>query len=333
MYWFACACVVTVFGLRFNVGTDYEGYHYIFTNIDLDIYRNRFEPGFTLIAHALHHARVGAWVGFLLLMALTIIPIWRLIRRWSPHPTLSVAFVFGLSFVFFFSNGVRQGVAVALCTMAYPYVMRRDFRRFLAVVAVSMLFHYSAIVFALAYPVMTARLRPLIALGALGITLVVGYLGADGVIAAAIDSATSVLPIGIADRYDGMFNRVEGQLFEERAAGAGIRLLVLNALVASAVLLQARRTLIPPALVSISVVGQCVFNLFAGLSGPFRFWYYFGIFLVLLAPSVVACMRAGASRRLLYLVLMLVAIIFYVRAVATNHHNIIPYQFYFYGYV
>nr|WP_222564874.1 EpsG family protein [Lysobacter antarcticus] len=321
--------VAIFFGLRYDVGTDYLGYAYIFNNIDLDIYRWRFEPGFTLFASALQALSLEPWVGFLSFSIATIFLVWRGIGLWSDNPPLSIVVLFGLSFLFFFSNGVRQGLAVVVCVMALPYIIDKDIRRFVGVVLIACMFHYTALVFLVAYPVATRRMSSTIAVAVLLGTAVLGLLGIDGTIDALISRTVGYLPSAISDRYSGIFGRIEDQLFDKRGIGAGFRLIFLNGTAIFAVLLQRKNSAFDSALVNISILGQCVFNLFAGLSGPFRFWYYFGIFLIFLIPWIVSRIKGAGSRALVYAGFVSILSSFYLRALMTNHHNIIPYEFYF----
>lgn len=82
-----------------------------------------------------------------------ILPIFYIIYKYSDTPIFSFIIYLGLpSFMMLFS-GMRQILAIGLCALALNFILEKKLIKFIIAVAVATLFHYSAIVFFIAYPV------------------------------------------------------------------------------------------------------------------------------------------------------------------------------------
>ncbi len=77
----------------------------------------------------------------------------RHIYKYSKNACLSFISFISLTYFYFFMAGIRQSIAMAILFLAYPALRDRKPIRFLIVVFVASLFHSSAWLFVLAYPV------------------------------------------------------------------------------------------------------------------------------------------------------------------------------------
>jgi transmembrane protein EpsG len=147
----ACALVV---GLRYKTGTDYWIYAewYRFVLPGEGIKRHSMEIGFTFLCKAVQ-AVAGtdpSWM-FLVVALLTSVPVLLVLRAHARPFALGVA-IYLLAGTFFFSfNTMRQALASSIVFAGTPYLLRRDWRRFLTIVLVASLFHSSALLMAPIY--------------------------------------------------------------------------------------------------------------------------------------------------------------------------------------
>lgn len=82
-----------------------------------------------------------------------LLPIFYTIQKKMTHPDLAIYIFMGLPCFLMFFSGVRQAIAIGICFYAIQYIMDRKLIKFLITVLIATLFHTSAWVFLLAYPI------------------------------------------------------------------------------------------------------------------------------------------------------------------------------------
>lgn len=91
---------------------------------------------------------------FLVVMAvITVFPLMHFYSRESEHPMLTIAFFLISPLFAMLFSGLRQSIAIAMVVPAYYLLKRRKLLWFILVVAFASLFHQSAWIFLLLYPV------------------------------------------------------------------------------------------------------------------------------------------------------------------------------------
>lgn len=85
--------------------------------------------------------------------AVYIIPVMRFIQRYSRYPTISVLAFIALSYFSFSLTGLRQTIAMAIALSSIRLIEDRRPVKFVLLVLLASLFHISAIVFLIAYPI------------------------------------------------------------------------------------------------------------------------------------------------------------------------------------
>lgn len=88
----------------------------------------------------------------------SIVPIGRLIYRCSKDPTFAAIVYLGLPCFLMPFSGLRQGIAIGVCCLSIPYIQEKKLGKFALTVIAACFFHYSSIIFALAYPLYHIRL-------------------------------------------------------------------------------------------------------------------------------------------------------------------------------
>lgn len=85
---------------------------------------------------------------FLTIVAIiTLIPIMKIIYKYSNNYWESIFFMVAFGYYSFFMSGIRQGIAIGLCFIAYEYALRRKLFKFILWMIIAIFFHKSAVVF------------------------------------------------------------------------------------------------------------------------------------------------------------------------------------------
>lgn len=69
----------------------------------------------------------------------------RIIKKYSVNYGLSIFLFFTLGSYTFFFNGLRQGMAMAICVLTMPYLLQRKFIPYLLICCLASLFHVTAL--------------------------------------------------------------------------------------------------------------------------------------------------------------------------------------------
>lgn len=112
---------------------------------------------FWVAAKPLHELGMGSHAWLAILSGAFILGVAQLIRCYSTMPVISITMLFGLGYVHFSSTALRQTVALSLILVAIPILSQRRFRSAIALVFLAGLFHSSAIVFLLFFPLAMRR--------------------------------------------------------------------------------------------------------------------------------------------------------------------------------
>lgn len=143
--------VVLLFcGCRYYVGNDYGNYVYAFTKYkDWGNY-SIYEPGFDLLFFLFGDNPVGyLWV-FAIAAGITYLFIFKSLVK-EHCVALGIYFLFTLGFLTCANDQIRQGIAISIFIYAAKYIKSGEFVKYICLIVVASLFHYSAVVLILAY--------------------------------------------------------------------------------------------------------------------------------------------------------------------------------------
>ncbi|WP_083868165.1 EpsG family protein [Halomonas smyrnensis] len=131
-----------------SVGTDtwsYVGWLDAITSLE-SIFKLPVEPGFSALVLISGLVSDGYFF-YLTAIALVTVFFWiATIYRLVPRYEIAIFVFITLGFYTFAFNGARQGVAIAICFSAFPYLLERKFIRYVAIIAVATLFHKTALI-------------------------------------------------------------------------------------------------------------------------------------------------------------------------------------------
>ncbi len=96
---------------------------------------------------------------------ISLLPVAVLFAKKSRDVVFSYIVYMGLPCFLMPFSGLRQGIAIGICVLATPSICEKNWKRFLIIVLIATLFHYSAAIYLLAYLLYNCRLpkgcRPL----------------------------------------------------------------------------------------------------------------------------------------------------------------------------
>lgn len=149
--------LIVVQGLRhINVGTDLRRYatHYAFsTQVPLTVYfESRFEVGYQFLNFLLASLGVS-FQGFIFLVSVFVFTILGIfLYKYSESPWLSYMLYMSLGLFDFGFSGLRQAISMSIILVSFNSIIRKKGVKFLITVFIATLFHKTAIIFIVIYP-------------------------------------------------------------------------------------------------------------------------------------------------------------------------------------
>lgn len=137
-------------GLRWRVGTDWSGYEVFFVNCNEPF----FQDGGLDLAYVLLNKFIryffDDYAFFVFFHALFVyLTLFWFVRKYSPTPLLSI-FVLYFSMLPYLGMN-RQYLAVCICILSIPIILKRRFILFMLIILLAFFFHLSAMLFFIAY--------------------------------------------------------------------------------------------------------------------------------------------------------------------------------------
>ena len=149
-FFYASLLLTFIASVRFDVGWDYQTYYHAVDEFFLPTL-SRFEP------LCLSIALLSVWAGnpyiFFIITSCIIYPLaFYSFKHYSISPVISLIVYVGLFYLSSYSI-VRQAIAISICLYAYKYIQRRIFAKYVFCILIASLFHYSAIIALVIYPI------------------------------------------------------------------------------------------------------------------------------------------------------------------------------------
>lgn len=150
-----------------TVGCDlpvYKTHFYSYSEMSLwDVvvrgFHGEFELGFALIAKLLSIISTDFHLVIAVCALISVIPIWKMYRNEGRHGFLIIALFINIApFVMYFS-GLRQVIAMAFIVPIYHYCKQKKVLKCVLLILLAYLFHKSAVMMLLFYPVYHLRLK------------------------------------------------------------------------------------------------------------------------------------------------------------------------------
>lgn len=231
---------------------------------------------------------------------LYFIAVGKLIYKESDQTAISLLMLIALSFFSNSLSGLRQTIAMSILVLGYPFLKERRPIPFVITVIIAGLYHQTALVFLLIYPVANKRI---------GIYHVIIAAGAFIMFYAFKNQLLSFLATVLQDeRYEGYTGGEASQLtmsgFIIQTVCFVFALYYYKDLTA-----KDKSTLV---LYNASFIGW-VFQIFSSFIAEFfRISMYFSIFNIILIAKAASCEKDSRSRSILQMVVVIIFIVYYM---------------------
>lgn len=149
-------------GIRdYEVGQDIPGYISMYRLTSSLLWDNwdyvYFENGYIALMKVCNMMHLSSRTFFFVLYVIILFPVAFLIKKRSPIPLLSVIIYISFQFFVFSLTGLRQAIGLSLCMLAYTTITEqknnKKLIKFILLVLCASLFHKSALIFLVAYPI------------------------------------------------------------------------------------------------------------------------------------------------------------------------------------
>lgn len=138
------------------VGNDTIVYLRLFESIsyssDISIFSPRFELGYIYLNKLLSLISHNSQIILVVTSCFIMYGFMRFIKKYSKIPWLSVYLFFTIGYFSMTMNTIRLNIAIVLILLAYDFLKQKRLIRFLILVFFAFLFHRTAIVFLIAWP-------------------------------------------------------------------------------------------------------------------------------------------------------------------------------------
>lgn len=141
-----------MFGMRYNVGTDHLSYLYAYLNDSVEV--SRFEPLFRWITNYCVHLSIHPVIYFSIWAFVQITFFLLAFKNELYLLPLLIFFLFFNGEYFFWMNGIRQALAMCIWVYSIKYIYTKKIWRYILWCGVAFLFHKSAIILILLYPIL-----------------------------------------------------------------------------------------------------------------------------------------------------------------------------------
>jgi hypothetical protein len=140
-----------------SVGNDTVSYVRLFRDIsltgDVSIYFSRYEIGYLYLNKILSLITTQPQVIIIVTSVITIFGFARFILKYSEIPWLSTYLFFTLRYYGTSMNIVRLNIAIVIILLSYDFLIQSKLLKFIFTVILASLFHRTAIVFLIAWPI------------------------------------------------------------------------------------------------------------------------------------------------------------------------------------
>lgn len=131
------------------------------------------EPGYIIFTKLIGSISSSHRFFLLVTSAVSLIGPACFIYKFSTNPIASVMIYYSMGFYTNSFNNIRQAIAMSIIFCAYPLLFDKRFKQFLGLVLLATLFHYSAFIIALVYPIIKKEIsmEKMFSFLVLGVTL------------------------------------------------------------------------------------------------------------------------------------------------------------------
>lgn len=238
----------------------------------------------------------------------SFVPIFFYIKRKSTLPLLSVFILMGLPVFFMLYSGLRQIIAIAITVCSVKYIEEKRITPFILTVLLASLFHNTAIVFLVAYPLYYVRMNDMWKL-------------------------ITVLALPVVFLFKKPLFSILSKVFKDNAVvddnGAITLFLIFCAVYIYLILLNKKFDESQNGVVNLFYIA-CVCQAFGGIyQTAMRVGYYFMIYLIVALPNTITQNKNKQEYQTNYLIILIAFLVFGLYSIRTSTWAM-AYPYYFF---
>lgn len=308
--------LILVLALRHkNIGVDVEGYLLFFKKMPFTSFASlpdihRFEIGYKLLNKVISLFTMNEQWFLAIIAIICIVPIGRLIYKYSKMPFLSFALYIAFNYYTFVFSGLRQGIAFAILAWGYSYILEKRLLKFLMAVVVAALFHVSAIFFIPAYFLTDIKLNLKFWISILIANLLIYFLKVP-IFSFIVNNFYTTYEIVISDAYTWMalcwFIIIVGLLFRKQID-----------------LTKSENNFI----FTLLIVGATIMNFASVGTNVMRVADYYYMYVILFLPMVIDSITDRLTRYVALFCVMIGIYALYSWSLGKDGYSIVPYMFF-----
>lgn len=202
-FYFIIVALVICFG--YTTGGDWRAYETIYGMSQRpDYWLNiiTFEPGYLALNYIGYLLHLDFWIWYIAIKLLLYFKICQIIQRFTPSRLVLLAFTFYLGFwgiLNFMDSSFRNMIAAFVFMCSINTILNRQFFKYLIYCLIAILFHYSAIILILFYPLLTKRFT--------NTQIIIAYIGINIV----VTTSDIIFPLlqSVFAGYDPILTKIE----------------------------------------------------------------------------------------------------------------------------
>jgi hypothetical protein len=299
-----------------SVGSDVLGYvNYFFTVKNMgvsDLFLHRFEPGYIVLNKllCLFIDNEQLFLAAIALIVLTMIFIG--IYKYSSIPSLSVYLFITMGFFAFTLSGFRQAIAMGIVFLSFTFLKENKLLKFVLIILLASLFHKTALMFLLIYPLAHKKINLKYLTGAAILFMVLFFVRKP---------LLHFLTYAFFDEYSSML--VSSQSFT-------LLFVIFIVFISGLVFFKPVLKRNPQNIILYNIILFAIFmQLFATESNNFsRITNYFYIYAILFIPEVLASIKDKNILPIGCIIVVCLTFVQFVWLTPGSQLSIVPYQFF-----
>ena len=306
--------IVSLCGLRYNVGTDYESYVTIFDNIKLDNFVI-IEPGYYFLNKIFLKFDFGYYFVFFTCSFVTYFILFYTLSR-EKILSLGLFFTFTFGFVFLSNNIIRQGLVIPIFFYSIQFIHDKKLASYFITIIFCSLFHYSAILLMPIYWIWNFNIKQKSWAAIISLCFLLSFSN--------FYKSYIIKLISLAPKYSG-YLLSGGE--EHSAIKSGMTMIVVYLLNLFIIFnyKHVKSNSKFKLYYNLYLSGISISFLTMNISFLFRFSYYLTSLIIIILPLMIQNMNYN-NKKYFYCFIVIISLVFLFKALVFNDHGCSPYN-------
>jgi len=142
-------------GLRHNVGSDWEAYYNVYKYRDVSF----IEMGYMFLNNTFSDFKLPYNIFLLTINSISIILIYKFIYKNSYLLVIPILIFYSELYIYFNLSGIRQAIAISITCYSITFAIEKKRAKFVILILLASLFHFTALIFVLAYYIPKSKIK------------------------------------------------------------------------------------------------------------------------------------------------------------------------------